>query len=162
MYLRNLKTIFVVLIALLCLVYAAQNIANLDACRAAFAYVMSNADHQIYPDSFGPAITSPALTWLALILVVGGELAAGLLSAKGALDMWSSRKAPSADFRNAKKYALIGSGIGIIVWLGFFNVIGGAFFQMWQTTAGHASMADAFRFVLGCGLVFIIVSMPED
>ena len=30
MYLRNLKTMFVILVALLCLVYAAQNIANLD------------------------------------------------------------------------------------------------------------------------------------
>jgi len=162
MYLRILKTVFVVLIALLCLVYAAQNIANLEACRAAFAYVMSNADHKIYPVSFGPAITNPALIWLALVFVVGGELSAGLLSAKGALDMWSARKAPAGDFRNAKKYALIGSGLGIVVWLGFFSVIGGAFFQMWQTTAGQASMSDAFRFLLACGLVFIIVSMPED
>ncbi len=162
MYIRNLKSVFVILISLLALVYALQNIVNLQACHAAFVYVMSNADHKAYAESFGPAVSSPVLTWLALVFVIGGELAAGLLAGRGAFAMWSARMGPVEDFRRAKKFALIGCGVGIIVWLGFFNVIGGAYFQMWQTTAGQASMDDAFEFVMACALVFIIVSMPEE
>ncbi len=93
MQIRLLKTIFVAIIALLCLAYATQNIVNLDAAYASFAYVMSNADHAAYAKSFMPAISSPALLWIALVLVVAFEFLAGLLAARGALSMWSARNA---------------------------------------------------------------------
>jgi predicted small integral membrane protein len=162
MYVRYLKVVFVVLIALLCLVYAGQNVANLEACYQSFAYVMSNAEHNIYPASFLQSITSPALIWLAVVVVVGCEFAAGVLSARGALAMWAARKADARVFRDAKKYALIGSGLGVVVWLGFFAVIGGAGFQMWQTAAGSASLEGAFQFSASCTLVFIILSSRDE
>ena len=130
MYLRYLKIVLVAFIALLCLVYAGQNIANLEAAYQSFAYVMSNADHAIYSSSFVPSFTSPILIWVAWVLVVGCEFLAGLLAAKGVLDMWSARNAAGGAFNTAKKFALLGSGLGIVVWLGFFGVIGGAVFQM--------------------------------
>ena len=60
MNIRLLKAIFVTIIALLCLAYAVQNIVNIDAAYASFAYVMGNADHVAYPKSFMPAMTSRA------------------------------------------------------------------------------------------------------
>jgi predicted small integral membrane protein len=162
MYLRYLKIVFAVVIALLCLVYAGQNIANLEAAYQSFAYVMSNADHALYPSSFVPSITSPLLIWAALVLVVGCEFLAGLLAAKGALDMWSARNTEGGVFNTAKKFALLGSGLGIVVWLGFFGVIGGAVFQMWQTGAGSASLAGAFQFFMSCAMVFIVISLPDE
>ena len=56
MDLRFIKIVFVVFIAILCLAYAGQNIANLDAAYQSFVYVLSNADHTIYASSFIPAI----------------------------------------------------------------------------------------------------------
>lgn len=162
MLLRYFKIDFVILISLLCLFYAVQNVVNLDACYQTFAYVMSNAEHLAYPDSFFPAIQSPALLWLAVILVVGLEFAAGLLAAKGAWDLWRARKAPAAEFNSAKKYALVGCSTGIIVWLGLFSVFGGALFQMWQTQIGAGSLANSFQFFMACGLVFIIVHLDDD
>ncbi|RLA29317.1 MAG: DUF2165 domain-containing protein [Gammaproteobacteria bacterium] len=162
MFLRYFKIDFVILISLLCLFYAGQNVANLDACYQTFAYVMGNADHQAYPDSFIPAIQSPALIWLTLVLVVGLEFTAGLLAAKGAWDLWSVRKAPAASFNAAKKYALLGCCTGLIVWLGLFTVFGGALFQMWQTEIGAGSLAGAFQFFMACGLVFFIVNSPDE
>ena len=162
MAIRLLKIAFVAFISLLCLFYAAQNVANLDACYQAFAYVMGAADHQVYPDSFFPAIHSPAATWLVLVLVVSLEFAAGLFAAKGAWDLWRARKAPAADFNGAKTYAIVGCGIGIVVWLGFFAVFGGALFQMWQTDIGGASMDDAFQFFVACALIFLIVNSADD
>ena len=80
MPIRYLKISFVVFIALLCLFYAGQNIANLDACYQAFAYVLSRADHTVYANSIFPALQSGALTWLVLALVVSLEFLAGLLA----------------------------------------------------------------------------------
>ena len=162
MLMRYFKIDFVILISLLCLFYAGQNVANLDACYQAFAYIMGNADHQAYPDSFFPAITSPALLWLTLILVVGLEFIAGLLAAKGAWDMWGARKSPATSFNAAKKYALLGCSTGIIVWLGLFSVFGGALFQMWKTKIGAGSLANAFQFFMACGLVFILVNLADE
>jgi predicted small integral membrane protein len=143
------------------LFYAAQNVANLDACFQAFAYVLGSADHQAYPDSIIPAIHSPAITWLMLVLVVGLEFAAGFISAKGAWDLWIARKAPAADFNGAKTFALLGCGTGVVIWLGLFAVFGGALFQMWQTEIGAGSMDDAFQFFVSCALIFLIVNSAD-
>jgi len=159
---RLLKTAFVAIIALLCLAYAGQNIVNLDIAYASFAYVMSNADHALYPNSFMPAISNPVLLWSALVLVVAGEFLAGLFAAAGAWSMFSARNAPADEFQQAKKNALIGCALGIVVWLGFFGTFGAAFFQMWQTESGAASMNGAFQYFMSCAVVFIIVAMTDE
>ncbi len=69
---------------------------------------------------------------------------------------------PPDEFNLSKKYALLGCGMGVIVWLGFFGVFGGAFFQMWQTEIGKASMDGAFQFFMSCAVVLIIVSMTDE
>lgn len=162
MGIRQLKVILVAFISLLCLAYAGQNIANLDAAYGLFAYVMSNADHAVYASSFMPAITSPVLLWSALVLVVGLEFLAGILAAKGAFSMWSARNASAAEFNDSKKHALLACGLGIVIWFGLFGVLGGAFFQMWQTAGGGASLAGAFQYFISCAAVFIIVNMTDN
>jgi predicted small integral membrane protein len=161
MNVRQIKIFCVVIIALLCLVYAGQNVANLEAAYQSFAYVLGNVDHTVYTSSFIPSITSPALIWTALVIVVASEFLAGLLAARGALAMWSARNASAEEFNQAKKLALVGSGLGVVIWLGFFGVGGGAAFQMWQTAIGVASLEGAFQFSTSCAIVFIIVSMTD-
>ena len=109
-----------------------------------------------------PAIHNPAATWLVLVLVVTLEFAAGLLALKGAWDLWRVRKASAEDFNGAKTYALIGCGVGIVVWLGLFAVFGGALLQMWQTDIGAGSMDGAFQFFVACALIFLIVTGRDD
>ncbi len=162
MAIRLLKIVFVAFISLLCLFYAAQNVANLDACYQAFAYVLGAVDHQVYPDSIIPALQSPVVIWLVLVLVVALEFVAGLVAAKGVWDLWGARKAPAADFNRAKTYALVGCGLGVVVWLGFFTVFGGALFQMWQTEIGGGSLEGAFQLFVACGLVFLIVNSTDE
>ena len=161
MIVRYLKIVFVLFVALMCLIYAGQNVVNLDACYQTFAYVLSNAEHQVYAQSLVPAVTSPALIWISLALVVGLEFAAGTVAAKGAWDLWSARSADTSTFEAAKTFALLGCGLGIVVWLGLFAVFGGALFQMWQTEIGSGSMDDAFQFFVTCALVFLLVSPAE-
>ena len=162
MAIRYLKITLVVIISLLCLVYASQNMANLDAAYQAFAYVTGMADHTVYPSTFGTAIHNPVLVWIALAIVILFEYAAGLLAAKGAWDLWAARKASAVQFNSAKTFALLGCGLGIVVWLGFFGVVAGGYFQMWQTDVGRGSLENAFQFFGSCALVFLIVNMADD
>jgi len=159
---RYLKIAFVALISLLCLFYAAQNVVNLDACYQTFAYVLGATDHQTYTDSIFPAISSPVILWTLLVLVISLEFAAGLLAARGAWDLWRARQAPASDFNGAKTYALMGCGLGIVVWLGLFGVFGSALLQMWQTQIGAGSMDDAFQMFVSCALIFMIVNGADE
>jgi predicted small integral membrane protein len=72
------------------------------------------------------------------------------------------RQAPATEFNESKTYALLGCGLGIVIWLGLFGVFGGALFQMWQTEIGGNSMDDAFQFFVSCALVFLIVNAADE
>ena len=158
---RYLKIVLVVFVSLLCLFYATQNVVNLQAAHGFVSAALSMAEHVAYPAAFGPAITSPALVWVALAVIILLEFAAGLLAAKGAWDLWSARDATAAAFNDAKTFALLGCGVGIIVWFGFFTVIGGAYFQMWQTQLGSASLQGAFQYTMTIGLVLLFLNQPD-
>jgi predicted small integral membrane protein len=130
---RYLKIVLVVFVSLLCLLYATQNVVNLQAAHGFVSAALSMAEHVAYPAAFGPAITSPALVWVALTVIILSEFAAGLL----------------------------GCGVGIIVWFGFFTVIGGAYFQMWQTQLGSASLQGAFQYTMTIGVVLLFLNQPD-
>jgi predicted small integral membrane protein len=161
MEIRFLKIFLVFIIASLFLILAGQNVANLDEAYGTFVYVLTGVDHDIYPSSVMPPISSHVLTWAALVLVVGFEFITGLIAARGALAMWSARNATAQEFQQSKKIALISCGLGMVIYLGFFNVLGGVLFQMWQTESGGAALEGAFHNFRTCALVFIIVSMKD-
>lgn len=161
MNMRMLKVILVDFVALLALLFAAQNVVNLEAAKTVVGIVLSMDGHEYYAKSLGPAVTSPVLVWLALWTIIGLEVLAGLLAAKGAWDMWVARKASAEDFNRAKKYALLGAGCGVIVWMGIFGAIGGAYFQMWQTELGANSLDGAFQYFVICGFVLFFVNTPD-
>lgn len=162
MAIRYLKILLVALVGLMALLYALQNIVNAGAAFQAVAAALGMADHEYYPSSLGPAVTAPALVWTAVAIIVAGELAVAFLAAKGAWDLWSARRASPQQFNAAKTCALLGCGAGIVVWFGFFGVLGGAYFQMWQTGLGSMSLEGAFQYFASCAFILLFVNMPDD
>jgi len=158
---RYLKIVLVGFVSLMCLMYATQNVVNLDAAYGFVASATSSADHRAYPSSFGPALSAPALIWSSLAIIIGLEYAAGLLAAKGFWDLWSARGAPAESFNRAKTYAILGAGMAVVVWFGLFAVVGGAYFQMWQTQLGSAALDGAFQFATQCSLVLLFINMTD-
>lgn len=158
---RYIKILLAASVALFCIFYALQNIVNLQAAHGFVAYVASMADHGPYPAHFGPAITVPALTWVMLVIIIALEMAAGLLAAKGAYDLFSARNASADDFNAAKSYALAGCGLAVVIWFGLFSAIGGAYFQMWQTEAGLNALRDASMFSLQNGVVLLVLALKD-
>ena len=142
--------------------YATQIIVNFDAAYGVISTVASMEGHNYYPNAFGPAITSPFLIYITLALIIAGEYLVGLLAAKGAMDMWQARAAKTEAFNAAKKFAILGAGMALVIWFGFFTVIGGAYFQMWQTDLGNSSLEGAFQLVGSIGLVLLFINMKDE
>ncbi len=158
---RAIKIGMVVSVSLFCLMYALQNIVNLEPANWFVAYTTSMEGHEKYPSHFGPAITSPAIHWTMLWIIIALEISAGLLAAKGAIDLFKARNASADDFNSAKTYAIAGCGVGILIWFGLFSAMGGAYFQMWQTDAGGGALANATWFSIQLALVWLLVSQKD-
>ena len=162
MPLRIIKILLSLMLALLALFYATQNVANLEQAFGAVAYVIGNVDHAVYPDSFGPAITAEPLVWTALVIIIGMEYLTGFVLLKGTLDLWRARSGDSASFASARRWTLVGAGLGMLVWFGLFHVLGGALFQQWQTPAGDGSLRGAFWYGAMMALVALYIAQTPD
>ena len=161
MSIRILKIVLVVCVGLQALIYAIQNVVNLDAAFGAVAYVFSMADHAAYPDHIGSPVTWAPLVWLALCVIIFGETLVGVLCFKGAFEMWRARRDAMADFGRAKTSAVLGCGLALVVWIGLFMALGGAWFQMWQTEIGGGSLEGAFMYAMSSAAVLIFVNQVE-
>jgi len=162
MAIRYLKIVLVTLVGLQALFYVAGNVANWSAGLGAVGYVLGMQEHDVYPQHIAPPVTHPVLLTIAYLVILGGEFSVGTLSLKGAWDLWGVRRASAEAFNASKTYALLGSGMAMLVWFGGFIVIGGALFQMWQTQVGSGSFHDAFIFAATGALVMLIVDRRDS
>ena len=159
---RFLKAAFVFFIGVMALVYALQNIVNIKAAYAVVGAVLGMENHEYYASGLGPAITSSVLVWLAVATIIASEIAAGVLALMGSWKLWQARNAAATEFNAAKTLALLGCGLGVIIWMGYFGSVGAAWFQMWQTELGAMSLNGAFQNAVYCALVLIFVNMRDD
>lgn len=159
---RLVKIILVVLVGLQGLFYFISNTVNFEYALMAVGEVLSQRDSPVYQNHIIPPITSPLLVQMALITIMTGELLVGLISFKGALDMVAKLGAPADAFNASKKYAILGCAMALIVWFGFFTVIGTALLQMWQGQVGAGSFEGAFIYLGTSAFVMLFVNMPDE
>jgi predicted small integral membrane protein len=162
MSIRYLKILLVAFVGLLGLLYFAGNVTNWNAGLGAVAYVVGMQGHEIYASHIFPPFSHPALVTIAYLIILVGEFLVGVLSLKGAWNLWRARHARSDAFNAAKTYAVLGTGMALVVWFGGFIVIGSALFQMWQTQVGSNSFHDAFIFAAMSGLVLLFLIQPDE
>lgn len=147
----------VAFLALNHLLYALQNLFNLERAHGAIGVVLGQAEAPVYPRSVMPPVRSPALVWIALFMIIALQIAAGLALAAGSIQMFMAGGGSPADFAAATEWALVGCGIALLIWFGLFLTIGAALFQMWQTPLGQGAMGDACRNGTFAGLVMLIL-----
>jgi predicted small integral membrane protein len=158
---RLLKIVLAEFVAFFCVMYAIQNIANLQAAYGFVALMVGMEGQVAYASHVGPSVHSPILIWTMLWIIIALEFLAGLLAGKGAFDMWQARKKSSSEFNDAKGSAILGCGIGVIIWFGIFSAIGGAYFQMWQTDAGGSVLNNAGSFVVQLGVIALLINAND-
>lgn len=158
---RYLKILLTLCVAGLAGLYAIQNIVNLDEAHGFAMLMLSQSGEGLaYPDSIIPSVASPAAGWAVLWMIIAGELLTALFALWGAAALFGARGDASA-FNAAKGKAMLGAGLGIFVWFGFFAVIGGAGLQMWQTPAGGGSLQGAFQYSVLCFLTLLFLGQHD-
>lgn len=161
MAIRYLKIILVLFVGLQGWLYVAGNLANWQQGVGAIAYVIGMHEHAVYPTPIFPALEGTGWAIGAFAVILLGEFAVGALSLWGCWQLWTRRMATPAAFHAAKTPAMLGAGMAMVVWFGFFVVIGGALFQMWQTQVGNASFRGAFVYAITSGVVLLFLQHPE-
>jgi predicted small integral membrane protein len=107
------------------------------------------------------AITSPTLHHVAYALIIFAELLTGALCLCGAWRLWQLRGGTAQAFNFAKQTAVAGLVCGFALWFFGFLVVGGEWFQMWQSQTWNGQEA-AFRFIACIGLVLIFLVLKDD
>lgn len=158
---RYSKVVLVTLIGLFSLLVGADNIIDYGTNYAFVQHVMSM--DTVFPNSTltWRAITSPTLHHVAYALIIAAELLSGLLCVLGAWRLWQVRLAPAPQFNAAKDIAVAGLVTGFALWFFGFMVIGGEWFQMWQSQTWNGQEA-AFRFIGCIGLVLVFLAQKDD
>lgn len=96
-----------------------------------------------------------------LLTIVIGEGIAGALALAGDYRMWAARKMNDHAFKSAKRYAVWGAGVAVLVWFFLFQVIGGTVILMGQSEGARGALEGAFRFAAYCFMTLIYLSLPE-
>ncbi|MEZ5947607.1 MAG: DUF2165 family protein, partial [Hyphomonas sp.] len=150
----NLKIAFAICVGLMAVLYAINNILNLEQALGYVAFSFGQSGHESYPAGIVPPITAAPLHWLGLIVIVATELCAGALALWGSFDMLRTRDDLAA-FTRSKGKALVGAGLGVVVWFGYFHVIASAGMQLWQTEAAGPVLGGAFQYAVFCFLTVL-------
>ena len=137
------------------------NLFNLDTAYSVVSFVVSGAE-QPYYKILGPTVSASWLTWLALATIMAGELGVGILGVWGTIQMITKRAGSSNEFNAAKAKAIAGGALGMLVWYGFFVVLGEGYFHMWQTEIGLGSVEGAFRYGTVCAVLMLYIMSRDE
>jgi predicted small integral membrane protein len=160
MTLRLSKIVMLLCLAAFCFLVAFGNVTDYGSN---FAFVQ----HVLSMDTTFPgnalmyrSITNPAFWTAGYWLIIAGEALTCLLFLLAVLELWRARHASGRDFDRAKKFAVIATTMGFLVWFFGFMAIGGEWFAMWQSTTWNGQDA-AFRFYMTMLAVLIFVIQPD-
>ncbi|MGC2201695.1 MAG: DUF2165 domain-containing protein [Stellaceae bacterium] len=158
---RIAKIVMVGSLALFALIVTFDNITDYDTNFEFLRHVLSM-------DSIGPSssllyrqVTSPALWNLAYWLIILGEGLTSLTFAIATISLFRALRSDRARFNRAKRFVFIGAVLGFLVWFFGFMVVGGEWFQMWQSQSWNGQAA-AFRFYLTVLAVLVFVNQQDD
>ena len=66
----------------------------------------------------------------------------------------------AVEFHQAKRMAILGLTLGLMMWLVAFLSVGGEWFLMWQSKTWNGQEA-AFRMFTVLGIVLLLVARPD-
>ena len=160
MIVRLSKIALVLAVGVFGLLVGADNLIDYGTNYAFVTHVMDM--DTIFPDSTltWRAVTSPALHEVAYAGIIAAELFSGALCVGGAARLWKLRAEMAVDFNAGKSLSIAGLALGFLLWFGGFLVVGGEWFQMWQSKTWNGQEA-AFRFIACIGLVLIFLNQPD-
>ncbi len=92
--------------------------------------------------------------------MIAWEVISMLLAWAGTLQLLRAIGKTATLFQSAKRLAIAGLTVGMLMWLGAFLTIGGEWFLMWQSRTWNGQDA-AFRMFLIDGVILLLLLTPE-
>jgi predicted small integral membrane protein len=156
---RIAKIVMVGSLALFAFIVAFDNITDYDTNFEFVRHVLSM--DTIFPGSMllYRRVISPALWDFSYWLIIG-EGTTSLVLGIATVALLRHLRSDGARFNRAKRFVFIGTTLGFLVWFFGFMVVGGEWFQMWQSQNWNGQEA-AFRFYLTILAVLIFVNQED-
>jgi len=157
---RIVKVIMVGCLALFALLVTFDNLIDYDTNYAFIRHVLTM--DTTFPGNalLYRRIMSPALWQAGYALIIAGEGLTGSILAVAAALLCRRLRSNASRFNRAKRFVHLGAGLGFLVWFFGFMVVGGEWFQMWQSSTWNGQEA-AFRFYMTILVVLIFVNQPD-
>lgn len=157
---RLVKTAMVASTALFALLVTFNNLADYNSNYQFVRHTLSM--DTTFPGNalMGRAITAPALWTAGYWAIIFTEAVVGLTLAFAAVRLAANLRQNAISFNAAKKYAVVGAGLGFLLWFTGFMVVGGEWFLMWQSKTWNGQEA-AFRFYMTLLAVVIFLNQPD-
>ena len=158
---RVAKTLSVASIALMSLLIVFGNITD-------YGTNFLIAEHVLKMDTTFPesrihyrSIHSTFLFHVGYILIIVLETLMAFCCIKGSWLLFKNLQSSAAMFHASKNWAVAGIIIGIVIWFLGFEVVGGEWFAMWQSSIWNG-LPSAERIVSFLVLILILLHLKED
>lgn len=117
----------------------------------------------IFPESqiHYRSVQQPWAYHAGYILLIALEALMSCCCIRGAWQMKLNIRQSPAVFHQSKKWAVAGIGTGILIWFAGFEVIGGEWFGMWQSSR-YNGLGAADRILIFLTLTLILLHLKED
>jgi predicted small integral membrane protein len=106
------------------------------------------------------AVNSPVMHKAFYAGIIAWEAATMLLCWRGAVELARALRGRAAVFEAAKRSAIAGLTLSMLMWLLAFLSIGGEWFLMWQSKAWNGQEA-AFRMFTVVGIILLVLVQRE-
>jgi predicted small integral membrane protein len=160
MRLRTAKVLLVFAVALFYSLVVFNNLTDYDSNYQFVRHVMTM--DSTFPGNHGMwrAINSPALHTAFYLAIIAWEAVAMALCWWGGVRLVKTLRESSAAFNTAKRIAIAGLTVSLLVWLVPFLCVGAEWFLMWQSKTWNGQEA-AFRNFAVIGIVLLLVAQPD-
>jgi predicted small integral membrane protein len=159
--LRVAKTISVAAIALMSLLVVTGNVTDYYTNYYFVEHVMKM--DTIFPESHihYRNINNSFLFHAGYICIIAVQTLMAFCCMKGSWFLFKNFRSSATIFHAAKNWAVAGITIGIVIWFLGFEVIGGEWFAMWQSSKWNG-LGAAERIVSFLVLVLILLHLKEE
>src|SRR5215472_18777876 len=158
---RIVKIVMVGSLALFAGLVTFDNLTDYETNYAFVRHVLSMDTTPLGNALMYRSITSPLLWRVGYALIIASEGATAIGFAAAAILLLRHLRSDAASFNRAKRLTAVAAGFGFLVWFFGFMVVGGEWFQMWQSPKWNGQQ-PAFRFYLTILAVLIFVMQKDE
>jgi predicted small integral membrane protein len=160
MILRGAKTSLVFVVALYYSLVVFNNLSDYDSNYQFVRHVLMMDSTFAGNHGMWRAINSPAVHTIFYVTIIAWEILTTVLCWWGGVCLARALREGATAFHRAKRVAIAGLTLGLLMWLVAFLTIGGEWFLMWQSKTWNGQ-ESAFRMYTIIGIVLVFLALPD-